>query len=67
MPTYADVCCRTPTYADVWRRTQVFDDYREAYGWLRANTREDARVLAWWDYGYQVLSLLALLVQKYKY
>lgn len=31
-----------------------FDDYREAYYWLRQNTAEDAKVLSWWDYGYQI-------------
>ena len=30
------------------------DDYREAYWWLRDNTPEDSRVMAWWDYGYQI-------------
>ena len=30
------------------------DDYRQAYWWLRDNTPEDARVMAWWDYGYQI-------------
>jgi dolichyl-diphosphooligosaccharide--protein glycosyltransferase len=29
----------------------MIDDYREAYFWLRDNTDEDARVMAWWDYG----------------
>jgi dolichyl-diphosphooligosaccharide--protein glycosyltransferase len=29
------------------------DDYREAYWWLRDNTPEDARVMAWWDCKYQ--------------
>lgn len=33
------------------------DDYREAYWWLRDNTPEDARILAWWDYGYQITSI----------
>lgn len=33
------------------------DDYREAYWWLRDNTPEDARVLAWWDYGYQITGI----------
>jgi dolichyl-diphosphooligosaccharide---protein glycosyltransferase len=33
---------------------QLVDDYREAYWWLRDNTPEDARVMAWWDYGYQI-------------
>ena len=32
----------------------VMDDFREAYAWLRHNTDPDAKVLAWWDYGYQV-------------
>lgn len=30
------------------------DDYRDAYFWLRDNTPEDARIMAWWDYGYQI-------------
>ena len=33
------------------------DDYREAYWWLRDNTSEDARVMAWWDYGYQISAI----------
>ena len=32
----------------------LVDDYREAYWWLRDHTPEDARVMAWWDYGYQI-------------
>ena len=32
----------------------VIDDYREAYWWVRDNTPKDARVLSWWDYGYQI-------------
>lgn len=35
-------------------RGVIIDDYREAYWWLRDNTPEDARVMAWWDYGYQI-------------
>ena len=35
----------------------VIDDYREAYWWLRDNTPEDARVMAWWDYGYQITGI----------
>ncbi len=31
-----------------------FDDYREGYYWLRQNTREDAKIMSWWDYGYQI-------------
>jgi asparagine N-glycosylation enzyme membrane subunit Stt3 len=32
----------------------MIDDFREAYWWLRDNTPEDSRVMAWWDYGYQI-------------
>ena len=32
----------------------IIDDYREAYYWLRQNTPEDAKVMSWWDYGYQI-------------
>jgi dolichyl-diphosphooligosaccharide--protein glycosyltransferase len=32
----------------------MIDDFRESYWWLRDNTPEDARVMAWWDYGYQI-------------
>lgn len=32
----------------------IIDDYREAYYWLRMNTPEDAKVMSWWDYGYQI-------------
>jgi len=35
----------------------VVDDYREAYLWLKHNTPEDARILAWWDYGYQIAGI----------
>jgi dolichyl-diphosphooligosaccharide--protein glycosyltransferase len=35
----------------------VVDDYREAYWWLRDKTPEDARVMAWWDYGYQITGI----------
>lgn len=32
----------------------LYDDYREAYYWLRHNTDPDAKIMSWWDYGYQV-------------
>lgn len=31
-----------------------FDDYREGYYWLRQNTPDDAKIMSWWDYGYQI-------------
>lgn len=35
----------------------MVDDYREAYWWLRDHTPQDARVMAWWDYGYQIAGI----------
>ncbi|KAL9187780.1 hypothetical protein ACHAXT_006158 [Thalassiosira profunda] len=35
----------------------LVDDYREAYWWLRDNTPEDSRIMAWWDYGYQITAI----------
>lgn len=32
----------------------IIDDFREAYYWLRQNTPTDAKVMSWWDYGYQI-------------
>lgn len=32
----------------------IIDDYREAYYWLRQNTEKDAKIMSWWDYGYQI-------------
>ncbi|RKF71214.1 Dolichyl-diphosphooligosaccharide--protein glycosyltransferase subunit stt3 [Golovinomyces cichoracearum] len=35
-------------------RQHIIDDYREAYQWLRQNTPENAKIMSWWDYGYQI-------------
>lgn len=35
----------------------IFDDYREAYFWLRENTPSDAKIMSWWDYGYQITAM----------
>ena len=32
----------------------IIDDYREAYDWLRQNTAKKAKIMSWWDYGYQI-------------
>uniref|UniRef100_A0A0N4Z0E6 Dolichyl-diphosphooligosaccharide--protein glycosyltransferase subunit STT3A n=1 Tax=Parastrongyloides trichosuri TaxID=131310 RepID=A0A0N4Z0E6_PARTI len=37
--------------------TTIFDDFREAYYWLRKNTPDNARIMSWWDYGYQLASI----------
>jgi dolichyl-diphosphooligosaccharide--protein glycosyltransferase len=38
-------------------KTIMVDDYRDAYLWLKENTPEDARIMAWWDYGYQIAGI----------
>lgn len=35
----------------------IFDDFREAYYWLKMNTPEDSKVMSWWDYGYQITAM----------
>ncbi|XP_074653776.1 dolichyl-diphosphooligosaccharide--protein glycosyltransferase subunit STT3B-like [Tubulanus polymorphus] len=36
---------------------KILDDFREAYYWLRENTDDKARVMSWWDYGYQIAGM----------
>lgn len=36
---------------------QILDDFREAYFWLSQNTADHARVMSWWDYGYQIAGM----------
>merc|ERR1740121_1109522 len=33
------------------------DDYLRGYEWIDANTPKDSRVMAWWDYGYQITGI----------
>lgn len=35
----------------------IFDDFREAYFWLSQNTPKNAKVMSWWDYGYQITAM----------
>lgn len=35
----------------------ILDDFREAYYWLAQNTPNDARIMSWWDYGYQIAGM----------
>ncbi|KAI7861991.1 Oligosaccharyl transferase STT3 subunit-domain-containing protein [Spinellus fusiger] len=35
----------------------IIDDFREAYYWLRKNTQQDAKIMSWWDYGYQIAGM----------
>lgn len=35
-------------------REVIIDDYLKGYQWLVNNTPKDARIMAWWDYGYQI-------------
>ena len=35
----------------------ILDDFREAYYWLSQNTDDSARIMSWWDYGYQIAGM----------
>lgn len=35
----------------------IYDDFREAYWWIHKNTAKDAKIMAWWDYGYQLAGM----------
>lgn len=35
----------------------IIDDFREAYYWLSENTKPDAKIFCWWDYGYQIAGM----------
>merc|ERR1719215_642836 len=38
-------------------QTHIVDDYLKGYQWIDQNTPKDARVMAWWDYGYQITGI----------
>merc|ERR1712048_1314331 len=35
----------------------IVDDYWQGYKWIDENTPKDSRVMAWWDYGYQITGI----------
>jgi len=35
----------------------IVDDYLRGYEWIDQNTPKDSRVMAWWDYGYQITGI----------
>lgn len=36
---------------------KIIDDVREAYGWLRDKTPDDARIMSLWEYGYHIAGI----------
>lgn len=58
-PPWLDTCrCHyLSTLFSLPRTRNILDDFREAYYWLRQNTDEHARVMSWWDYGYQIAGM----------
>merc|ERR1740123_2394141 len=38
-------------------QTHIIDDYLKGYQWIDKNTPKDSRVMAWWDYGYQITGI----------
>jgi len=45
------------TWAREGGKIVKMDDYLKGYQWVDKNTPEDARVIAWWDYGYQITGI----------
>jgi dolichyl-diphosphooligosaccharide--protein glycosyltransferase len=35
----------------------IISDYFDGYKWVDSNTPKDSRVIAWWDYGYQITGI----------
>uniref|UniRef100_A0A7N8WWU0 Dolichyl-diphosphooligosaccharide--protein glycosyltransferase subunit STT3B n=1 Tax=Mastacembelus armatus TaxID=205130 RepID=A0A7N8WWU0_9TELE len=59
MLTLTPVVCMLSAvaFSSVFETRNILDDFREAYYWLRQNTDEHARVMSWWDYGYQIAGM----------
>lgn len=38
-------------------KRHIVDDFREAYYWLRMNSKADSKIVSWWDYGYQIAGM----------
>merc|ERR1711920_585162 len=38
-------------------KSVIIDDYLRGYEWIDENTPKDSRVMAWWDYGYQITGI----------
>merc|ERR1712046_466506 len=61
---HADRVARSLSTAQVKYKVQdrsgkdlIIDDYWQGYKWIEANTPRDSRVMAWWDYGYQITGI----------
>jgi dolichyl-diphosphooligosaccharide--protein glycosyltransferase len=60
---HADDVARQMSDPQVVFKTQVegreiiVDDYLKGYQWIDKNTPKDSRVMAWWDYGYQITGI----------
>mmetsp|Transcript_548 Transcript_548/g.1621 ORF Transcript_548/g.1621 Transcript_548/m.1621 type:complete len:450 (+) Transcript_548:2-1351(+) len=48
---------RIVTMAHVNGNPVVVKDILKGFIWLRDNTPDDARILSWWDYGYQITGI----------
>eukprot|EP00928_Gymnodinium_smaydae_P024853 TRINITY_DN19994_c0_g1_i1.p1 TRINITY_DN19994_c0_g1~~TRINITY_DN19994_c0_g1_i1.p1 ORF type:complete len:825 (+),score=78.19 TRINITY_DN19994_c0_g1_i1:50-2524(+) len=46
-----------PRIAFMAQGGQIIDDYLRGYEWIEKNTPKDSRVIAWWDYGYQITGI----------
>ena len=42
---------------DRFGKRHIVDDFREAYYWIRMNSKPDSKIISWWDYGYQIAGM----------
>jgi len=47
----------SPTVLKMDQSGRIHDDAMQCYRWLAKETPKDSRVLAWWDYGYQITGI----------
>jgi len=62
--TYCDSTAEQMSSPTVLKRQQrqdgsfvIIDDAMQGYRWMKEKTPKDSRILAWWDYGYQITGI----------
>eukprot|EP00662_Eupelagonemidae_sp_cell21_P006049 gene6049-biopygen415 len=57
---HSDQVARSMSHPQLMFKTRdgrLIDDYRQSYLWVKDNTPPDSRIMAWWDYGYQIAGI----------
>ena len=51
------MCFLLIQFRSIVAQTDLSDLFRYSYWWIRDNTPQDSRIMAWWDYGYQLTAI----------